>query len=160
VKGDKKSIVLSAKGGEGAAAGGANGANGASSDGGASPRPSSGQRTAGFVVGGVGAAGILLGAITGLMTISKKSTITGTDHCNLTTKQCPTGVGTSDISSAQTTGTISTIGFIVGGVGLAGGAVLIFTSPKKTDTAALAPRVALGALELGPRTTFGMSGSF
>ncbi len=158
-KGEKKTIVLTAKAGEGGEAGGAVAAGPAAPP---ARRASGGssQRTAGFVVGGVGAAGIVLGAITGALTLSKKSTITGPDHCNLDTKSCPTAAGKSDISSAQTTGLISTIGFIAGGVGLAGGAVLILTSPKKSETGALAPRVGVGVLELGPRTSFGMTGSF
>lgn len=99
------------------------------------PEPrGNGQRTAGFVIGGVGVAGLIVGAVTGGLTLAKKSTIA--DNCNLTTKLCKNGTGQDAVSSAQTTGLVSTIGFIAGGVALAGGAVIILTAPKSS-----APRV-------------------
>jgi hypothetical protein len=86
-----------------------------------------GQRTIGFVVGGVGVAGVAVGAITGLMAIGKNSD---------SKKACPNdgGCASSDAvsanDSAKTLGLVSTIAFIAGGVGVATGAVLIFTAPS------------------------------
>lgn len=93
------------------------------------------NKTLAIVAFGVGGAGILVGAITGLVAVGK--------HGDLA-DSCPDGKCTSDkqsdIDSYKTMGTISTIGFIVGGVGVAAGAVLWFTAPK--ETAARASRFA------------------
>ena len=85
-----------------------------------------GQRTIGFVVGGVGVAGIAVGAITGLVAMGKNSD---------SKKTCPNdgACASSDAVSAndgaKTFGLVSTIAFIAGGVGVAAGAILIFTAP-------------------------------
>lgn len=77
------------------------------------------------VVGfGVGIAGVAVGSVTGLMSISKTSSLK--DQCP--NDQCPASVYDSDQfqsdkSTASTLGTISTISFIVGGVGIAVGVV-------------------------------------
>ncbi|MGH7326848.1 MAG: hypothetical protein ACREJX_00730, partial [Polyangiaceae bacterium] len=55
-----------------------------------------------------------------------------------------------DVSSYHTKGLVSTIGFIVGGVGLAGGAVLILTAPKSHASA----RVGQGAGQGAGQGTF------
>ena len=87
----------------------------------------SSQRTIGFIVGGVGVAGIAVGAVTGLMAMSKNDTAK---------KECPNAgacasqAGVDANESAKTMGLISTIAFIAGGVGIATGAVLIFTAPS------------------------------
>ncbi|WP_394839752.1 tetratricopeptide repeat protein [Pendulispora rubella] len=86
--------------------------------------PSSGKRTAGFVLGGVGIAGLAAGAIFGVVYLGKKS-----DY-----NQCTGFCGGSEQadqdqkSSAQTMGWISTAAFGVGIVGLAAGTILILTS--------------------------------
>jgi hypothetical protein len=90
-------------------------------------RPGDTQRTIGIAVGGVGVAGLAVGAITGLMAIGKS---------NDAKAVCPEdgrcanrdAVDASD--SARTLGLVSTIGFIAGGVGLAAGAALYFTAAK------------------------------
>lgn len=91
--------------------------------------PSSGKssinKTIGYAALGVGAAGVVVGGIFGVLAISAHSSIAG----SCTNGSCPTSEN-DDISSYHTKGTISTIGFIVGGVGLAAGAVLILTAPK------------------------------
>ncbi|MBX3231465.1 MAG: hypothetical protein KIT84_24460 [Labilithrix sp.] len=99
------------------------------------PRGSS-RRTLGFIVGGVGVAGLAVGTVTGLMAIGKAS-----DAKDV----CPTDGGCSSRSavdaadSARTLGAVSTAGFIVGGVGLAAGAVLVFTAPSKRTGLHVAP---------------------
>ena len=86
-----------------------------------------GQRTIGFVVGGVGVAGIAVGAITGLVAMGKNSD---------SKKACPNdgACASSDAVSAndgaRTFGLVSTIAVIAGGVGVAAGAILIFTAPS------------------------------
>jgi hypothetical protein len=89
-----------------------------------------GQKTVGFIVAGVGVVGLGLGAVTGLMAIGKN---------NDSKKLCPddgacaSQSAVDDSESAKTLGTVSTIGFIAGGVALAAGAVLVATAgPSKT----------------------------
>jgi hypothetical protein len=90
------------------------------------------QRIAGFVIAGVGAAGLLMGAITGGLTLAKKSTIS--DNCNVDTKVCKNQTGLDAVDSAHTTGLISTVGFIAGGVVLVGGVVILATAPGQGNS--------------------------
>jgi hypothetical protein len=115
------------------------------------PPPSGGGRkTAGFVALGIGGAGLIAGAITGGLAISKHNQLAG---------QCPGSVCDntlgSSVNSYHTLGTISTVGFIVGGVGVAAGAVLLLTAPKESAPATQAhwtPFVGVGSA--GVRGTF------
>jgi hypothetical protein len=93
------------------------------------------QRTLALVAGGVGVAGAVVGTVFGLQAMSKK------DEADAA---CPS-VRCSDANAVQasqdalTAGTVSTIGFVVAGVGLAGGAVLWLTAPKTTTQIGLGP---------------------
>jgi hypothetical protein len=94
------------------------------------------QRLAGIVVGAAGIAGLGLGGIFGVLASSSWSNAK---------RDCPTATGCSSTamnerSSAVTDATVSTVGFIAGGVLLAGGLTLFFTAPKGE-----APRVGLEA---------------
>lgn len=87
-------------------------------------KPSATQRILGYTSLGVGAAGLVLGAVAGGLAVSK--------HAALATA-CPTGrcTGQSDaISSYHTVGMLSTVGFIAGGALAATGAVLLITAPR------------------------------
>jgi hypothetical protein len=104
-----------------------------------SARPEGGgssQRTIGFVVGGIGVAGLAVGAITGLIAIGKN---------NDSKKDCPNaGACASNdavdaADGARQFGTISTIAFIAGGVGAAVGAVLVLTAPSSSTERASGP---------------------
>ena len=110
----------------------------------------SGQKTMGVVLVGVGAAGVIVGSVTGLMAISKNKT---------STSACPNdGACTSQDAidankSASTLGTVSTVGFIVGGVALAAGGVLFLTAPKASEARStgrvrIAPTAGPGSLGL------------
>jgi hypothetical protein len=109
------------------------------------PTPSDGKKdhTLTYVAFGVGAAGLVVGTITGLMSISKTGGLK--DQCPA--NQCPGATYDSqsfqdDKSSAQTTGTISTIGFIVGGAGVAVGVVSLFLGGKASaSTGKLTPTI-------------------
>jgi hypothetical protein len=77
---------------------------------------------------GVGGAGLVLGAVTGGLALGKHSTL----QKECTGSVCPSSAS-SDLSSYHTMGTLSTVGFIVGGVGVAAGAVLLFVGPKSHE---------------------------
>lgn len=104
-------------------AGGA--AIGGPSDGGG--KKGNSNKTLAIVALGVGGAGVLVGAITGFVALGKHGDLS--DACPGGT--CPSDKQ-SDVDSYKTMGTVSTVSFIVGGVGLAAGAVLWFTAPKES----------------------------
>lgn len=88
---------------------------------------SSTQRTIGFVVGGIGIAGLAVGAVTGLMAIGKKND--AKDVCP-DDGACASRAAVDAADSARTLGTVSTIGVIAGGALLVGGAALALTAPR------------------------------
>jgi hypothetical protein len=84
--------------------------------------PSS-TRTAGFVIGGVGAAGLVTSLVTGALVLSKKSTVD--DECS--NKVCsPEGVQAGEDGALFST--VSTVAFAVGAVGLGVGTYLVLSS--------------------------------
>lgn len=101
------------------------------------------RATLGIVALGVGGAGLALGAVTGILAITKHADLEdqcGGDPC------APEHQG--DVDSYHTLGTLSTIGFIAGGVGIGAGAFLILTAPDPAPRqgAWIAPRIGLGYL--------------
>jgi hypothetical protein len=101
------------------------------------PAPTSPLVYAGF---GVGAAGLAVGAITGLMALGKASAT----RTNCPDQRCATQDGLDDARTGQTLGTVSTVGFIVAGVGAAVGVYGLVWGGKKQNGAA-APAVYVGA---------------
>ena len=92
----------------------------------------SGRRAGAFVVGGVGLAAVVVGAITGGLALAGKSTIN---------QNCGSGIGRPDpaacnasgkaaADSVKTFGLVSTLGFGVGIAGVGTGVVLFLTAPK------------------------------
>lgn len=107
----------------------------------ATPVPAGGtgtQKTLALVTGALGIAGVAIGATAGLIAIGKKNDAQAT--CP---DECATQQGVNDWNDAKTVANISTVGFIVGGVGLAGAAALWFTAPSSGDE----PKAQVG---LGP----------
>jgi len=94
----------------------------------------SGQRTLGWVGVGVGVAGLATGTITGILAMGKHS-----DLQTLCTNGCPPSAQ-GDLDSYHTLGTLSTVGFIAGGVLSGVGLVLLVTAPHDSTTAS-GPRV-------------------
>jgi hypothetical protein len=84
---------------------------------------------------GLGAAGIVVGSITGALVLGKKGTIE--DNC--TDTRC-NAAGKDAADSAHSLGLVSTIGFGVGIAGLATAAVLFFTEPKASASASASTR--------------------
>lgn len=80
-----------------------------------------------YMAGGVGLAGVVVGATAGIMTLRKKSL--ADDECNDETRTC-TQAGRDANESGRRFGVVSSVGFGVGVVGLAAGAYLLLTSPS------------------------------
>jgi len=100
------------------------------------PEPKKTMRTVMWIGFGVGGAGLVAGAITGFLTLSAKSSALNGCRDN----RCPPSTF-SDLDTASTMSTISTIGFIVAGVGAGVGvtALLIGDKPAATPPPAETP---------------------
>jgi hypothetical protein len=90
------------------------------------PSTTSQQRTWALVVGGVGVAGVAIGGVAGLVSLSKHNE--AEDHCS--GSLCRDSQGVNLRSDARSWGNVSTVAFIVGAAGLATGATLWLSSPK------------------------------
>jgi hypothetical protein len=103
----------------------------------------------GWIGVGVGAAGAVLGTTTGIMALSHQKSL-GCDG-----NGCPATTDDQDLSRGNTLRTLSTTGFIVGGVFAAAGVGLLLTAPRKPSSetqAYVAPYLGLAS--------FGMKGAF
>lgn len=96
------------------------------------------QRMLALVAAGVGVAGIAVGSGFGLAAKSKLDD-SNDGHCHEGNQCDATGVQLR--SDAKSDALASTIAFIVGGAGIAGGAVLWFTAPKTGATVGVTPVV-------------------
>lgn len=107
----------------------------------------SSRKTLAFVALGVGGAGLILGGVTGALALGKHGELE--DACTLGNGTgCPPAQQ-DNLDSYHTMGTLSTIGFIAGGVGVTAGVVLLVTAPSSAPAQAqrgawIAPRVGLG----------------
>jgi hypothetical protein len=104
----------------------------------ASPRaagqPRADTKTLGYVVGGVGVAGIGAALVLGGVALGKKDTLSE-DHCNAETRTCDSQKGVDAASSGATLATASTVSFIVGAAAVGVGAYFILTSGESHSTA-------------------------
>ena len=107
-------------------------------DRGAVPSPGNGQRIGAYVAGGIGLAGLAVGTYFGLQSKAKRDE--ADEHCS--GGRCRDWTGVDLRNDAVVYGNVSTVAFIVGAVGIAGGAVLWLSAPK-TETARLG--VSIGA---------------
>lgn len=89
----------------------------------------------------VAVVGVGVGAVTGLLAQSKANTL---DSISCPANQCR-GTAASNLSTAKSLATVSTVGFVVGGVGAAVG-VIGLLSPRSV-------RVKRGSLEVSPYVT-------
>ncbi len=108
----------------------ATGATAAAVERGAAPASTKGHSILPWVAFGVGAAGLGLGAITGFMAMSQHSTLANECHGSVCGEE-----NSGDLSSYHTVAALSTVGFVVGGVGIAGGVILLLTQPKGESSA-------------------------
>jgi hypothetical protein len=102
------------------------------------------RRTLALVVGGVGLVGVGLGTYFGLQ--SKSRLDEADESCDGNNCSDPQGVTAG--KDAYTAGNISTVGMVVGALGLAGGVVLWVTAPKSSQTEQPTP-TAQARLQLG-----------
>jgi len=109
------------------------------------------QRTFGWAMIGVGAAGVATGSITGAMAIAKWS--------GAATKcpngVCPTAADRSAFIGAGTLADVSTGTYIAGGVGLAAGLVLLLTAPRAAPSSGSATSA---TVHVAPLLGFGAAG--
>lgn len=118
----------------------------------AGPRPRPTVRTWGWVVGGVGVAGIAVGSIAGVAALAKKSTVS--EHCR---GEACDAQGKRAADSGHTAATVSTVAFGVGLVGLGASVVLLLTSEEPaTARARVRPMLELGR----ERASAGVEGVF
>jgi hypothetical protein len=99
------------------------------------PSGSGTRKTIGFVGIGLGGAGILVGAITGGLALSKHSSLENTckdGHCPMSSQSTNQPL----IDSYTTMGTISTAGFVAGGVLAVVGIILVATAPRSVQRSA------------------------
>ena len=100
------------------------------------------QRTVGYVVTGVGVAGLAVGGVFGYLALSAKSRQTA--NCSSTSSCSDYSTASTAHDSAKTNGTISTIAFAAGAAVATVGVVLIATA-KPTHEAPATAALTLGA---------------
>ena len=109
-------------------------------------KPTGGNRSIVFVVGGVGVAALGVGAVTGLMAWSTKETIEA--HCD--GPACRDTAGLNAAERGQNLALASTVGFGVGVLGIATGVVLFAASSTPTNKASVSGfMLAIRPLPLG-----------
>jgi len=112
------------------------------------PSGGSGLKTVGWISLAVGGAGLVVGTIGGVAALSAKSDL---DRLCGAAKSCPSSAkGTLD--SANTAAAVSTVGFIIGAVGVAAGVTFLLlpsSSPKAETPKAAWVRPYAGPTELG-----------
>src|SRR5262249_7885378 len=109
------------------------------------------QRTIGYVVGGVGAAGLVAGGVAGVVAIVNNKAAKG--HC-LTKTACDQRGGHLG-NAAKTSATAAPVPPAGGAAALVTGVVLYFTAPRtaKVEPRVGAPSVGLGVTGGGPFLT-------
>ncbi len=96
--------------------------------------PASSRRTWAYIVGGVGVTGVLVGSVTGILVLAKKTDVD--EYCRDVTgdrAECE-AEGLAASKSAKKLGAVSTIAFATGAVGLAAGITLLLTEPANSST--------------------------
>jgi hypothetical protein len=106
----------------------------------------SGRKTLGFVLGGGGVAGLVVGGVAGVLTLKEKQA--NNDHCNSTLQTCD-ATGRDAAQSGRTYGAITTAGLVVGVVGVGLGAYFLIKSQKsESSPTALMTQAGPGSAQL------------
>jgi hypothetical protein len=106
-----------------------------------------GQKIGAIACGVLGAAGVATGTVFGLRSRSKHEQ--SDEYC--TGSRCRDDRGVTLMEDARSAGTVSTVGFIVGGVGLGAAAVLWFVRPFGREAAAVEVGVGPAAIRVAGR---------
>jgi len=88
------------------------------------------NHTAAYVIGAVGIAGLVTGAIAGVLVLDKKSTV----NSECVGKQC-SQAGVDAANAGKTLGVITTVGLVTGVVGLGAASYLFVSVPSPTESA-------------------------
>jgi hypothetical protein len=126
-----------------------------------SPAPSGsegkGSKTAGYVLLGVGGAGVIVGSVFGALALGTRKTLDS--NCPPDKSQCPASTD-GDIQSLKRQATVSTVGFAIGGAGLLTGLIVLIAS-KSPTTGESEQRPKQASIEpfIGP-SSVGLAGAF
>jgi len=106
------------------------------------------QQLVGWGALGLGGAGLVVGTVGGVITSSKKSSLDSSGDCS--------GTGCTEsqydaVDSYNRWRTISTVGFVLGGVATTAGVVLLLTAPEQEDTNRVALTLGPGHVDLAGR---------
>ena len=104
---------------------------------------------------GIGGVGVVTGVITGALALGDHSTLSSA--CKGGT--CPS-TESGELSSYHTVGGVSTVAFVVGGVGVAAGAVLLLLQPKVSVGAPPPPATGLQVTPVIGPGSLGAIGTF
>lgn len=107
---------------------------------------SNGTRTLGWTLAGVGLASLVVGGVTGVMTLDRASVVR--EHCDRDLACDPEG--RSAASSGATLSVVSTITVIGGVLGLGAGGALLLTAPPRPRADAGTPPKQTATTTLGP----------
>ena len=108
------------------------------------------QRSVGAAVFGAGLVGVAVGSVFGLKSLSKHND--AEQFCSGARCTDPAGVALK--SEAHSAGTVSTVAFVLGAAGLAGGAALWLTAKPPRESAVQGWRLRAGVAALELETTF------
>jgi hypothetical protein len=124
-------------------------ADGAANDASHAETSGSAKKTVGFVVGGVGVAGIATSLVAGALVLDRKSTVERECHGSLCT-----AAGADAARSGRTWSTVSTVAFAAGAVGVGVGLYLVLSAKPTPETAKVELVTRPGAAALSLRGAF------
>ncbi|WP_438030457.1 hypothetical protein [Sorangium sp. So ce233] len=107
------------------------------------------RTTLGIAALGLGGVGVAAGAVGGLLAIGKHSDLS--DRCP--GNRCDPSLQ-GDVDSYHAMGTLSTIGFVVGAVGVGAGAFLLLTAPRSPQRAGISITPVIGLGSAGAKGSF------
>jgi tetratricopeptide (TPR) repeat protein len=116
--------------------------------------PSSPRRAIGIALGGVGLVGVGVGAVFGVMALSKLAASKANGHCDVDSFCDDTGFQLR--RDAQDAGTVSTVTLALGATAAVAGAVLWITAPSSAKAAPPAPKTS--SISLLSRVRAGAAG--
>ncbi len=99
-------------------------------------KPGSGQKVAGWLSLSVGSAGLVVGAVSGILASSRRSSLLDSNTCSADGRHCLPSQS-NDVNAYNSLRTVSTVGFIAGGVLAVTGVTLLLTAPRQESQVGL-----------------------